>query len=224
MKVFTFTLYGTNPKYVRGLHENIKIISEKFPDFKVAVFCGNDAPVHEFANYPHVVLGPAKYPDHLARLDRFCAIDDKNVEIMIVRDSDSRINERDEWCIREFIKSPHMAHIIRDHPYHTTQIMAGLWGIKQGCIRHLDMRRYIDLYIQQNRHIRRQDCDQHFLRDIIYPKIVDMSLIHGCVKMNAHEEIVSIPFKHDHIFCGQAIEYTNEGAEYHNCNDCKALI
>jgi hypothetical protein len=30
------------------------------------------------------------------------------VEIMFVRDADSRINERDEWCIREFIQSQKM--------------------------------------------------------------------------------------------------------------------
>lgn len=222
MKVFSFCLYGVRPKYVRGMHENIKTIHEKFPDFKVLIYYGSDTPISEFLHYENVIIIKGVYSDNQLMLDRFCAIDDPSVEIMFVRDADSRIHERDEWCIREFIQSPKVFHIIRDHPFHTTPIMGGLWGIKKYCISHLNMRRYIEVYRHSYKNA--TGYDQHFLRDILYSKIESKALIHGCVKLTNTETIIPIPFKHAHMFCGQAIEYTNEGAEYHNCNDCKYLI
>ena len=222
MKVFSFCLYGTNRKYVQGMHENVKSIAEKFPDFNIFLYYGTDAPISEFLQYENVRLCQGAYTGNQLMLDRFCAIDEDSVEIMFVRDADSRINERDEWCIREFIQSQKMFHIIRDHPYHTTPIMGGLWGIKKGSIPHLNMRRYIEVYRHSYKNA--TGYDQFFLRDILYPKIVSNCLIHGCVRMSHVEKVIPIPFKHAHMFCGQAIEYTNEGAEYHNCNDCKSLI
>ena len=222
MKVFSFCLYGTKPKYVEGMHQNIKTIGERFPDFTVFIYYGVDAPINEFNNYKNVMLIPGKFSGNQLMLDRFCAIDDKSVEIMFVRDADSRINERDEWCIREFMKSSKMFHIIRDHPFHTTSIMGGLWGIKRGCIQHITMLSLIDFYRKSKKNV--LGYDQHFLRDILYPRIASNCLIHGCVRMFHNEEVFPIPFKNAHMFCGQAIEYTNEGAEYHNCNDCKYLI
>jgi len=185
MKVFSFCLYGNKPKYITGMHENIKTISAVFPDWKVVIYYEED-------------------------------------EVMMVRDSDSRINERDEWCIREFMRSPKLFHIIRDHPYHTSFIMGGLWGMKRGLLpRFLKMDQMIKVYASENPNI--QGFDQHFLSNIIYPKIRGSVLIHGCVKMHPTEHIVLIPIRSQHEFCGQAIEYDDEGREYHNCNDCRAL-
>jgi hypothetical protein len=65
---------------------------------------------------------------------RFLPIDEPEVELMMVRDADSRIHVRDRWTIHEFIKSQHKAHVIRDHPYHTTPLMGGLWGLKKGLV------------------------------------------------------------------------------------------
>lgn len=223
MKVFSFCLYGEKPKYITGMHENIKIISGIFPDWKIIIYYEEETTdIKPFEKYPNVILRKGEYKGNQMMLDRFKPIDDPEVEIMLVRDADSRINERDEWCIREFIRSPKLFHIIRDHPYHTSLIMGGLWGIKKGLFpRFLKMDKMIKMYAFEHPNI--EGFDQHFLSEIIYPKVVNYELVHGCLKMHVSEKVTSIPITSEHMFCGQAIEYDEEGREYHNCNDCRAL-
>lgn len=221
MKVFSFCLYGDKPKYVRGMHENIKIITEKFPDWKVYIYY-KDCPIEQFLGYTNVVAILGNYSGSRITLDRFCAIDEPYVEVMIVRDADSRIHVRDEWCIRQFLESPKQFHIIRDHSYHGTYILGGLWGIKKKCIPYVLMRTYINTFLKTTIPILRTD-DQTFLEKVIYPKISDRVLIHGGIRLR-YETNVLIPFKTPHLFCGQVIEFAEDGSEYHNCEDCSRII
>jgi len=154
-------------------------------------------------------------------LDRFTAIDEPNVEITMVRDADSRINKRDEWCIREFITSPKLFHIIRDHPYHGVPILGGLWGIKKGCIPHFNFKRALTIYVSQNKN--KQGFDQYFLADVLYPKVMKNALVHGSVSIRSDETITPIPFKHNGVSCGQVIEFAEDGSTYTNPKDCDVL-
>lgn len=61
---------------------------------------------------------------------RFLVADDKEVDIAIIRDTDSRLNERDKDITQVFIDSEKSLHIIRDHPHHKYTILGGMWGIK----------------------------------------------------------------------------------------------
>lgn len=223
MKVFSFCLYGDKPKYIVGMHENIKAIHRLFPDWRIIIYYEEETTeISPFLRYPNVIIRKGQYKGNQMMLDRFKPIDDPDVDIMLVRDADSRINERDEWCIREFIKSPNMFHIIRDHPYHIAPIMGGLWGIKKTVFpRFLKISRMIDIYVSENPNV--PGFDQYFLSNIIYPKIIKVALIHGCVKMHPSENVIPVPFKSSHTFCGQCIEINEDGSEYHNCDDCKLM-
>jgi hypothetical protein len=224
MKVFSFCLYGNKPKYITGMHENIKIISGVFPDWKIIIYYEEETTyIKPFELYSNVILRKGQYTGNQMMLDRFKPIDDPEVEIMLVRDADSRINERDEWCIREFIKSPKLFHIIRDHPYHVhSLILGGLWGMKKGIFpRFLKIGRMAEVYSFEHPNV--QGFDQRFLSEIIYPKIWSSSLIHGSIRMHENEKVIPIPITSEHMFCGQVIEYNDEGLEYHNCDDCRAL-
>jgi hypothetical protein len=202
------------------MHENIKDIANLYPDWKVYIYHG-DIDIEPFQSYSNVVLIKGNYTDAHLMLDRFVAIDSPDVEIMMVRDADSRINVRDQWCIQQFVDSQHKFHIIRDHPYHVWHILGGLWGIKKGCIPHFSFRRAIDIYraTQENR----KAFDQYFLGEVVYPKIKDRVLIHGRVQLFAHEVLATIPMPYNGIFCGQVIEYHEDGTTYVNHKDCEVL-
>ena len=62
---------------------------------------------------------------------------DLQVDILMSRDLDSLINERESAAVTEWIKSPDALHVIRDHPLHKKEILGGLFGIKLGTIYHL---------------------------------------------------------------------------------------
>ena len=110
VKVFSFCVYGNLKKYCNGLIENLKIIERDYVDFEVWVYHGNDVHIRFLLNiksqFPKVKLIPILH-ERTANLTiyRFFPIDDEKVNIMFVRDADSRIHKRDQWCINEFIIS-----------------------------------------------------------------------------------------------------------------------
>ena len=63
---------------------------------------------------------------------RFFPMLDLQVDILMSRDLDSLINERESAAVKDWIKSPYALHVMRDHPLHKKEILGGLFGIKLG--------------------------------------------------------------------------------------------
>ena len=61
---------------------------------------------------------------------RFYPIENKDIDIFLSRDVDSRITEREMKFVNEWINSDKIFHIIRDHPGHRIEILRGTFGIK----------------------------------------------------------------------------------------------
>ena len=64
----------------------------------------------------------------VGRFWRFQALADPTVEIFGSRDSDSFLSEREEAAVLAWLRSGEQFHVMRDGPFHTSQILAGLWG------------------------------------------------------------------------------------------------
>ena len=211
MKVFSYCLYGNDIKYLLGMCVNIEIIRNKFPDWLVFIYY-RDLPaayLTKIAKYSNVRLIPALYEGANIMFDRFMAIDDPKVSIMMVRDADSRIHERDCWAINEFIKSERGAHIIRDHPHHKFHMLGGLWGLKQGSLKFKIQDSFAKYEIANKQP--QWGRDQEYLKDIIYPVINGNVLIHGSISVVETEELVAIqgePKEGD--FCGQVVFFDGE--------------
>ena len=106
----------------------------------------------------------------------------------------------DEW-----LNSDKGFHIMRDHPWHRTEILGGMWGIKKGVIPNLkkllDERSKGDWY----------DTDQAFLREEVYPLITNNSMVHD-------EFFEKKPFptpRHKLEFVGQVFDYKENTVEEH---------
>jgi hypothetical protein len=91
---------------------------------------------------------------------------------MLSRDTDSRISVREKLAVDEWLSSDKDFHIMRDHPYHTTEILGGMWGCRNGILNN--MKNSINEYIKGDF----WQVDQKFLREKIYPLVVNNSLIH----------------------------------------------
>lgn len=60
---------------------------------------------------------------------RFLVADDETVDRYIVRDTDSRLNEREARAVDAWIASGKKYHILRDHPSHSqATVSGGIWG------------------------------------------------------------------------------------------------
>ena len=184
--VISFSLYGNVENYFRGLIENCKRINEIYPNFWIYLFIGNDFDHHIYDHkldkFSNILLFQTGKSGPENRSHRFFAIDFPEVGIMFSRDLDSIVNLRDQYCINQFIKSDKKFQIIRDHPHHSTQILAGMWGIKKGLLQTNIRDLFNRFKIQGSFGIIKQikfenESDQHFLAQIIYPIVKYDALI-----------------------------------------------
>jgi hypothetical protein len=214
VNVFSFCLYGHNPKYTLGMIENVKIINDKFKDWKIYIYYNNvpENILQQLELYNNVVLIISTYTNHKTMLDRFKPLDNIDVDIMMVRDADSRIHDRDLWAIHQFINSTKKLHIIRDHRAHQRPIMGGIFGMKKGLI-NFNIEKTIKLF--EPHHADIYQVDQNFLAHFIYPIAIKMNdyLLHGH-KIAGNEILTPFPFPVvNNDFCGQVIDY-KDGKPY----------
>lgn len=180
VNVFSFCLYGPeNPRYYPGMLENVYLAGKHFPTWKVYVYYAPDVTesmVNHLAACSNVVLRPTGITGAKNMIYRFFAIDEPDVDLMMVRDADSRIHWKDRWAIRGFVASPKVAHTIRDNVEHTAQMMGGLWGLKKSA--GVRVRDEYNNYVEDTSRGFRNAHDQNFLADVVYPKVRSRLLVH----------------------------------------------
>jgi len=97
---------------------------------------------------------------------------EEDVDIVIVRDCDSRLSLREKAAVEEWLASDKGFHIMRDHPHHNTEILGGMWGAKKGVVPKI--KDFIDEYVKGDF----WQVDQNFLREKIYPIVKNNSFVH----------------------------------------------
>jgi hypothetical protein len=201
MKVFSFCLYGTQPHYYIGLLDNIDLIQKYYPDFSIYVYLGECDPSWVLPDSVTVVHTGKAGPINM--LFRYKPL--QFAEIGFVRDADSRITERDRWCIDEFLKSNYSYHIIRDHVWHKSKIMGGLFGWKET----------YDLQFDEN-HPSGYGYDEGVLSETFYPVILDKTLVHTNINgfVKEHTERIEIPHKDPYDFVGNVYKEGNPVYQY----------
>jgi hypothetical protein len=178
-KTISFSLWGNNPKYTVGAIKNAQLTEKYYKDWKLKFYIANDVPnqilysLEEFKNVQIVEKGSAG--DWTSMFWRFEACYDDDSDVVIFRDTDSRINPREEAAVKEWLESDKTFHIMRDHPYHRFPMLGGMWGIKKSV--KYDMKSMLDDF-KQNKITNRYGTDYDFLGGILYPLIKDDSVIH----------------------------------------------
>jgi len=185
-KIISFSLYGDDTKYILGAIENVKLQPKIYPGW-----------ICRF--YIHQQTVPKKIVDELKRLGceivfkqsnfgikqrcegmfwRYEVLSDRSIERCIVRDTDSRLSEREKICVDEWVESGKEFHIIRDHRHHGNRIMGGMWGITENGIDKIHYRKAIKTFRQHNKEAKQRGKDQAFLAQMIYPLIKNDVCIH----------------------------------------------
>jgi protein O-GlcNAc transferase len=177
MKIITFSLWGTDLKYLLGAIKNAELAQSIYPGWECRFYVDALVPtsiVSELESLDNTkVISMNEIGDWRSSFWRFEDIDDEDVELMISRDTDSRLNMRERAAVDEWIDSNYGFHIMKDHPWHyTTPILAGMFGIKSGVF--LNMREKI----KKQEKINFYGCGQEFLKHTVYPSIVDDCLSH----------------------------------------------
>jgi len=143
---------------------------------------------------------------------RFEAIDDPDVEIMMSRDTDTRILLREKLAVYEWLNSDKLFHIMRDHPHHRMFILGGMFGTKK--ISYIQSWKSImDNYVQ----LGNRDYDQCFLYHHIYPIVKNISFIHASFHKYENNDCKDfpIPFCDEYKFVGEYVYHNDSRSKFH---------
>lgn len=209
MNYVSFSLYGSNSKYLIGAIRNAEQIKKFYPDFTALFYVGSDiakswidALVDRGARISYIRTDRIKNP----KMFRFFAVEKPNADVVLVRDTDSRFTERETRAVEQWLKSPQLFHCMRDYPAHDMPIMGGLWGWKRGLKLNIfseaaDWSRQL--------HNKGKTSDQGFLAEKIWPKVQHTVMQHD--SFFRHKYAGSIPFPDgdrtpDGSFVGEVID------------------
>jgi len=218
-KVISFSLWGDNPTYNIGAIKNAEMALTFYPDFECWFYIHTESvpknTIETLKTIPNTKIickeGELLHENCKPRTWRFEPIDDLEVEIMISRDTDTRITLREKLAVDEWLSSDKVFHIMRDHPHHSFWILAGMFGTKK--ISQISSWR--DIMDKYNKSDNRM-YDQDFLRDHIYPLVKDNSIIHASFhKYEDHATDFPINYDDDLRFVGEYVYHDETRSQLH---------
>jgi hypothetical protein len=176
--VIAFSLWGNNPRYLRGAMRNLQEAPLVYPGWICRFYVDNSVPI-EFVNLAiehgaQVVQQPVNQSVRQKLSWRFLVANDPTVRRFLVRDADSVISVREAKAVAEWLESDRWFHVMRDYWTHTDPILAGMWGGRSGLLPEL-----APLVVSyKSGRLETPNIDQWFLRDRVWPIIRSSTLIH----------------------------------------------
>ena len=131
--LIAFSLYGDTPKYWVGAIRNQELARQHYAAFATRFYVGETVPASvpkELERLGAEVVSRNTSETSAAMFWRFEALTDRGYDIVLVRDTDSRIDRREVAAVQEWIASGAALHIMRDHPWHDSPILGGLFGVR----------------------------------------------------------------------------------------------
>lgn len=200
MKVISFSLYGSIPKYCVGAIKNVQLADKYFPDFICFIYIDDSVPLkylNELNSYTNVKIIKVLNNIIPDRMWRYLAIDESSVDCMISRDVDSRLSLRESQIVHDWLQRGELFINIKDNPlfHKTPKMLAGMWGMKK--IENFNMVEIISYWLHQKQIIdfSKVDLDQQFLSDIIYPQFNTDMAYYDNFNLNNIDTCIKIPFK-----------------------------
>ncbi|HHZ95084.1 MAG TPA: hypothetical protein EYN67_05890 [Flavobacteriales bacterium] len=175
-KIISFSLWGDDPIYLVGAIRNAELALEIYPGWTCRYYIGSCVPkettdtLSRFSNVE--IVNKDKAGDWTGFFWRYSPASEHDVEIMISRDTDSRLSLRERAAVDEWMESDKGFHIMRDHPYHRFPVLGGMWGVKRGVLS--DMNNIITNFNKENYY----EIDYKFFAESIVPLIKDNVIIH----------------------------------------------
>jgi len=227
-KIISFSLWGNDPKYCIGAVRNAELAADIYPGWRCVFQLDALVPIaiwDALESMPHVDVirridpqtnGMAK-GDWRGMFWRFEYVNARLVDVMISRDCDSRLSYREAAAVQDWLDSGKGFHIMRDHPWHGSQMLGGMWGARSGALPEFN-----ELMAQWNQEDRWQ-TDQDFLNKEIYPRVVNDTRVHASfLRMEGHATDFPVP-RNGTEFVGQVFDENEATVPEHLQALAKAL-
>ena len=176
--VISFSLWGDNPRYIKGALRNCELAAELYPGWQCRFYVDNSVPQMLIQNLGARGADIRQMPKRKHLFDglfwRFLVMSDEKVARYLIRDCDAVINVKERVAVEQWLQSDKHFHVMRDYYTHTDLVMAGMWGGVGGVVEEIES--LIEDF-QQN-HIQSRVMDQTFLNEVLWSTIRQSSLIH----------------------------------------------
>jgi hypothetical protein len=180
-KVISYCIWGDNKLYNYGIYENALLLNKIYPDWYMVVYYTKtslEKVIEELKKIKRVeciLIDVANHPRN--SMLRFLAAFNKKNDVVIFRDADSRLIQREADAVKEWLENTDKSiHIMRDKETHK-KICAGLWGVRNGILCKDDIiAKYYEYFKILNS---KWTIDEKFLNQVIYPKYIKDATIHA---------------------------------------------
>ena len=180
-KVISYCIWGDNKLYNYGVYENALLLNKIYPDWYMVVYYTKtslEKVIEELKKIKRVeciLIDVANHPRN--SMLRFLAAFNKKNDVVIFRDADSRLIQREADAVKEWLENTDKSiHIMRDKETHK-KICAGLWGVRNGILCKDDIiAKYYEYFKILNS---KWTIDEKFLNQVIYPKYIKDATIHA---------------------------------------------
>ena len=180
-KVISFSLYGRNPLYTLGAVDNVRHARWVYPGWRCRFYVADDVPqsiITRLKNYDAEVIEMGRYIGHEAMGWRFLVALDPEVDISIVRDTDSRFSKYEQKMVNEWLASGKKFHVMLG-THATYPIQGGMWGVR-GTVP--EFREPLEKFIQSPASFKRYG-DNKLLLHNLYPLTRGNACLHLAVPL-----------------------------------------
>ncbi|KAK3872242.1 hypothetical protein Pcinc_022669 [Petrolisthes cinctipes] len=225
-RVVAMSLYGNNSEYWIGLEDNLIQIADVYPGWVVWLYtdprgqAGVLCPL--LSRYHHMlyICDVTNLPPPLGSLTiihhmmwRVAPLGDPLVAALMVRDSDSKVSEREGAAVREWLASGMEFHVMRDHPSHDMPVMGGMWGARWDLDPSHVHDRVHELTIMRNLMFRyawkrfKHGLDQHILKAVLWPAMLGRVKSHDSYCCKYFPNTSPWPTQRSHGFFVGSVRY-----------------
>jgi len=175
-RLVSFSLFGSSPLYLQGAIRNAHLIHRVYPGWVARFYVSQEIP-ESVVRQLEAADAEVVRKERVGLIDgmfwRFLPASEPGLDAVIVRDVDSRLNLRESSAVKEWLDSGKRLHIMRDHPDHRVPILGGMWGCRGESIP--DIQELIEAW----KLWAKKGQDQDFLRDTVYLRFCNDSLVHS---------------------------------------------
>ena len=193
-QVISYSLYGSNPRYIQGALENAVLAKKLFPNWEMRIYHDRSVPqkyLNELEMRGVLLIDTTKLPYGKGNKMnwKLLVTADKKVDRFVFRDIDSRLSIRERVAVEEWIKSKKKFHIMRDHPSHSRHpISGGMWGAVKGALQNMEQK--LNKH-KNNAYI----ADMHWLNKVVWPIAQKSSMQHDAFSCKKYKGAISWPTK-----------------------------
>ena len=170
-KIISISVWGDSPRYIVGAQRQYELAKQFYPDWEFRIYTDDKQKFSNLTDANIIEITDGTYGMYW----RFYALFESEDNIVLVRDSDSRISAREHRAVTEWLDSDKKFHTYKDHDAHYEfPIIGCAFGYKgkfETPVLNL-MKYYISKF---NYYV----GDQIFLKDVIWPIVQDNAMVHS---------------------------------------------